>query len=391
MIGKALSVALRKTGTSLILVLVLVGCGSQAGPASAGRTGRATEADGRHRDMAEVEKSLAKLRQGVDEGEAEVVHAFDVAVGKADPRKTRKKTSAKELVLYLREKKVRLGLGKGVHSRREQFMLDRDALGEFNSGPGQGLKTGERREVLGKYDELNKHLEEAHLAVERTTGGLIRLNMAIMMGSAKLVADRHASGLDLDGKDYRTIAELIAAQRRVETLSAMATGLMAAYHAVVRDGKKPDVIEAYVNETRKAFPTTGAATEEEARAYVASLKKDAGGAKKRYTDWIRDVYGEENLPSMQRGIDDDFAKIAALLSTETKSPSSNGKPPLGSDVRAPSGGLADLLPIDGKAKVAIGGVLALAQGDVKGAINAVTTLVPDGPIKKGLALITALF
>jgi hypothetical protein len=389
--------------------------GPAAGPRSRATHGAKVEADGRKRDLARSKESLGQLRKAVDGGEQDVLHAFDVALGKADPMKTKKKSSAEELVTYLRGKKVRLGLGKGTRSRRQTFMLDETAKLEFKDGPGRGLKMQEYREVMGKFEELGMHLQEEHHVLETTNHGLLDLNMAIMVGVGNIYAERQKENLDFDDKDHAIVAELISAQRRVEQLSALATGLETAYHAVIRDNKDPKVIRAYVEETAKGFPTKGEATVADAKAYVASLQRDLPGSKERYEGWVRDLYGEENFAAYQKGIEERFAKVDALLSTPRSTGSASGPPPSNTppSSTAPSGsstkpatakvgsilpgggGVVDtamnLLPIDGRAKVALKGVAALAQGDFKGAISAATSLVPDGPLKKGLSIVASLF
>jgi hypothetical protein len=234
--------------------------------------------------------------------------------------------------------------------------------------------------------------------------------MGIMLGVATIYADRHNHGFDLDDTDYQLVTDFIAAQRRVEQISAAATGLMTTYHAVIRDNKDPKLIAKYIEEAQKGFPTTGTATLDEGKAYVASLKKDAQGGKERYSQWVKDLHGEEMFGSYKSGIDENFSKIDTLMSTEMGSkqtavastgssggttssadPLARGANALAKgDYAGAANAAADLLPIDGRARTAVKGVVALASGDYKGAVNAGISMVPEGPIKKGLSLLATL-
>ncbi|MBX3262706.1 MAG: hypothetical protein KIS78_28395 [Labilithrix sp.] len=364
-----------------------LGCGGAVSPSQpgvvTGRTadGRAVEGDGRHRDLAAAKRASVELRRSLDEGEAEVKHAFDVALGKADPRKIGKKTPAADLVTFLRAKKFRVALGKGIQSNRQKFLLDREAKAEFNDGPGKGIPRKEHREIWGKFDELDMHLQEARVAMERTNQGLIKFNMLLMTSAAKIYADRHHTNLELDDTDYELLAELIAAQRRVEALAGLSTGLMTAYHVVIRENKDPKVLTSFAEETSKGFPTKGEASSADARAFVESLKRDLAGSKERYQGWVRDLWGEDEYSLYAKGIDDDFAKIEQLMAVE------KGTSPDRPSAKAS----ADALPIDGNAQTAFRGVVALATGDFKGAIGAASSLVPEGPLRKGLSILASLF
>ena len=383
---------LRVFGVTLAGFTLLSGCAGapkgQPGTVVA-RTadGRPVESDGRHRDLAASRRGQEELGRAVDGAEAEVRHSFDVAIGKADPMKTKKATPAADLVNWLRAKKFRVALGKGIQSKRQLFLLDREAKGEFKDGPGKGLPMKQYREVMAKFDELDMHLQEARHVMEATNQGLIRLNMAIMTNTAKVYADRRQSNLELDDADYAMIASLIAFQRRVESLSGLATGLMTAYHVVIRENKDPKVIASFVEETSKGFPTKGEATPAEARAFVESLKRDLAGSKERYSGWIRDLWGEDEYSQYEKGVTSDFAKIEALMAVER----GHGAPPATAKALPATpptaGGVVGALPIDGRAKVAFRGVAALATGDFKGAISAASNLVPDGPLRKGLSII----
>ncbi len=381
---------------SLVLVVLgfgaAVGCGGAAAqPAQPGvvvaRTadGRAVEGDGRHRDLAAAKKAVQQLREAVDETEVFVKHGFDVAICKADPMKIKKQTPAADLITYLRGKKFRVALGKGVRSERQKFLLDREAKNEFNDGPGKGMKRDEHREIWGKFDELDAHLQEARNVMEKTNQGLIQLDMAIMNMAARMYADRHSTNLELDDTDYELIADTIACQRRVEALSGLATGLMTAYHVAIREKKDPKLITTFVDETSRGFPTKGEATPADARAFVESLKTDLAASKARYSGWVRDLWGEEHYSSYQRGVEKDFAKLEELMAFEkTSASSANAKaPPTAKTVLADASAAA----IDGKAALAFKGVGALATGDFKGAIGAASNLVPDGPLRKGLSII----
>ena len=368
--------------------------------------------------MGRVKESIATLKTALDAVDKQVAFAMDCALGKEAPMKTKKKSRAVDLVTFLRGKKFPLRLGKAVHSRRETFMVDRESAKlEWNDAAGKGLPLDKRREVGDKLDELEMQLEESHNLVEQVGQGMLDLNMGIMIGIGTIYAERHKAGYEMDDTDYGVVAEFVAAQRRVETQSAMATGLMTSYHAVVRDGRDPKMIEAYVNEASKGFPTAGSATDADAKAYVGSLKRDTSGAKARYVQWTKDLHGEEMFASYAKGIDEKFAKIDQLMSTEMGAKTASSPPPSaggggggaggggggnGGDVNAVKNGLnaamrgdaagvalaaADVLPIDGRAKTAIRGAVLIAQGDFKGALGAATSLVPDGPIKKGLSIL----
>lgn len=378
-----------------LLVIGLLGCGGAAPVPSqpgevVGRTadGRAVEGDGRHRDLAKTKKAIVELHRAVDEAEAYVKHGFDVAVGKLDPMSIKKKTPAADLITYLRAKKFRVALGKGVGSERQKFLLDREAKREFHDGPGRGIKRGEHREIWEKFDQLDAHLQEARNVMEKTNQGLIRLNMVIMKVSAQMCADRHSTNLELDDTDYETIADLIAAQRRVEALSGLATGLMTAYHVAIRENKDPMLVTRFVEETSKGFPTKGDATPAEARAFVESLKTDLAASKARYSGWVRDLWGEEHYSSYERGVEQDFATIQELMAFQkTARPIASAKAsPPGKAALANAG----TATIDGQAATAFKGVVALATGDFKGAIVAASSLVPDGPLRKGLAFIGSI-
>lgn len=391
----------RQALVGLLGLVAATGCGGPAAPASqpgkvVGRTadGRAVESDGRHRDLARAKKSIEELRHAVDGADDYVKHGFDVAVGKADPMKIKKKTPAADLISYLRAKKFRVALGKGVQSERQKFLLDREAKLEFNDGPGKGMKHAEHREIWGKFDELDMHLQEARSIMEKTNQDLIQFNMMIMKSSAQVYADRHSTNLELDDADYEIIANMIGAQRRVEALSGLATGLMTAYHVAIREKKDPKLITTFVEETSKGFPTKGEATPAEARAFVESLKTDLAASKSRYSGWLRALWGEDHYSSYERGVEQDFAKIQDLMAfekTPAQSASAKATPaaPAGKAALASASNAANAA-IDGNAATAFKGVVALATGDFKGAIGAASNLVPDGPLRKGLLFIGSL-
>ncbi len=417
---------------TLCALLGVSGCGGAAqpseaqGPAQRNSSGPDTrkKGDPSRRDPAKLKEALKAFQKAIDEAEGKVKFTMDCAVGKEAPMKTKKKTPAVELVTFLRSKKFPLGFGKGVHSRRETFMLDREnEMHAWNDAGGKGLSHDKRREVTDKVDELEMQLEEVHNTTEQTNHGLLDLNMAIMIVAGTLYSERHKAGYELDDMDYNAISELVSGQRRVETLSAMATGLEAAYRAVVGNNKDPKMIEAYVNEASKGFPTTATASTADGKAYIESLKKDTSGAKARYVQWTKDLHGEDDYGLYAKGIDEKFAKIDQLMATDMGSRTASNAPSNGGGGGAGgsggggaksgsgSGGNAalqkgvnaamkgdatgaalaavDMLPIDGRAKTAIHGAALLAQGDLKGAAQAATSLVPDGPIKKGLSILTS--
>lgn len=396
--------------------LLVAACGgNHAPPATAdGAPGaKNVEPDGRKRDLSRMKEAMKSMKEAIDAREATVQHAMDVSQGKADPMKTKKTASAAELVTYLRGKKMKISLGKGVHSRREKFMLDNDTnKQDFNNGAGKSVTSDQRREIFDKYEQLGMHLQEVHGTVEGSAQDLLDLNMGIMLGVATIYADRHQHGYELDDTDLQLVADFIASQRRVEQISAAATGLETTYFAVIRDNKDPKVIGKYVEEAQKGFPTTGTASLDEAKAYIASLKKDAQGGKERYYQFTKDLHGEEFFGSYKPGIDEKFAKTEQLMATPMGSrqaatpsaPGNNGgagAPGSGDalsrganalakgDYAGAANAAADLLPIDGRAKTAVKGVVALASGDYKGAINAGLGLVPEGPIKKGLSILAS--
>ncbi|MDB4994973.1 MAG: hypothetical protein JWM74_2405 [Myxococcaceae bacterium] len=368
-----------------ILLCIGAGCG-MTGPQSPGGT---TSSGAIVHDNAATEQSQAAVKAAVDGGEKDILHTFDVATGKADPNKTRKKAPVADLVTFLRAKKFPIRLGKEIHSRRETLMLDTDpAKQEFNDHAGKSITSEQRREIFDKFDQLQTSLQEAQSSEEGTVQGLLKLNMAIMMNVSKLYAERAKAGVDLDDVDYGNVAQLIVAQRRVEQLAATSIGLVTAYHAVIQDPKKdPNLVASFATKSAAGFPTTASATTDDAKAYVASLKKDVSGAKERYEGWTRDIVGAENFSSYQRGIDDDFAKIEENLATAKSKPAGSqaGGGGLGGMVNA----VTDLLPIDGRAKTAVRGLVALASGDLKGAATAGLSLVPDGPLKQGLSFLTS--
>lgn len=382
---------MRSTLAAIHVIGILgLGCGgaarSTAAPGTAvARTadGRAVEADGRHRDLPRAKKAVEELRHAIDEAEADVEHAFDVAVGKADPMKIKKKTPAADLITYLRGKKLRVALGKGVQSERQKFLLDRDAKNDFNDGPGKGIKHDERREIWDRFDQLDAHLQEARNVVERTHHGLIQLDMAIMKMAAQVHADRRSTNLELDDADYALIADMIACQRRVEALAGLATGLMTAYHVAIREKKDPKLITTFVERTSSGFPTKGEATPADARAFVASLETDLAASKARYAGWVRDLWGEDQYGSYARGVERDFAKIRELMAYEKSA--AEAPPASKAALSAPA-----VPAIDGKAAAAFKGVAALATGDFKGAVGAASSLVPEGPLRKGLSFIGSL-
>jgi hypothetical protein len=339
------------------------------------------------------------LVAAVDAQEQSILRVLGMALGTEEVYG--QKRASRQLITELRAKKFRVALGKGKHSRREQFMLDEDALLEYSKANTQD-KVGEKyreamkgfRDVQKQYELLDAQLKELNIVVEGTNAGVIDFGIAVLSSTGELYARRRRAGGGLTDGDYERIAGELGQQRRIEAMSAIVTGLMTAYHASIRDGKNPKLIDDYVNETLKAFPVQGKASSDDAHAFVQGMFDDLDRARERYHGYGRVLYGEDEYASRKAHIDEQFEQVAQNLKAAPRSTGSSAESvarvALGSG-SALSSAERPVAAIDHRVGAVVNAATALQKGDVKGALVASASLVPEGPAKQALSLVLKFF
>jgi hypothetical protein len=372
-------------------------------PQPAGGAPRESGSGGPQIDEKQIERAQGVIRDALDKQEKVVLgHAFNVALGTDPEPRNYPAASVSKLVGSLRTKGVKIRLRTKTQTQTQKYMLDGDGMRLDYKHDKPSMPTPAFRETSREIDALEAQILLAYNVALDTNTGVLKFGEAVMTNVARLYAERRKANQDLTTGDYQRIAKLLAFQKRAETQAAIATSFLVAYQAVIRDGKDPKAIESYATDTPKAFPIETSATEDEARAYFDSFKKDLPGSKERYFAMTKAMYsamrGEEQVDDYKRHVDETFDNIEKLLAT-APAPQGGAKLTTASAAAAAGGDPMKTLdamgeratPLYGKAKTAVQGVMALSKGDYKGAISAASELMAPGPLKSGLSIVSSLF
>jgi len=205
------------------------------------------------------------------------------------------------------------------------------------------------------------------------------------LGSHDLAADR------------AVVRKNLTRQRRAEALAASTIGLVAAYEAVINEGRNPKAIDVIAESGLKAFPLKAEATEEEAAAYLEAWRTAPPRTRQAYEGTLRKRYGDaEYDKSYKAGVEQMFAgapvppeaataRDRAAAATETASAIAH------KDASGALDAAAKAFPGDGTVRASLEGAAALTRGDTKGAIQAALGLIPGGGlVKDGLGLAAKL-
>ena len=193
-------------------------------------------------------------------------------------------------------------------------------------------------------------------------------------------------------EDRQVVKRLLARQKRAESLAAATLGMIAAYEAVINQGKDPRALDAIAESSLKAFPAKVSVSDKEAEAFLEAWRKAPPRTRESYEREMRARYGDaEYTRSYKGGVEAMFAG-APVPATAARPAKNTGDAT--SAKSAEQGALdaaASMFPGDGTIRHSLEGAAALARGDSKGALNAALGLVPGGGlVKDGLGLAAKL-
>jgi hypothetical protein len=212
-----------------------------------------------------------------------------------------------------------------------------------------------------KIDLFGAQAQEAQRSFEDIERALLDVGLAQMIAVARVYAD----------KDYAAVQRILTQTHRLEAVSALATGLVASYRAVLGESRDPKALEHYADAILKRR-AGGEATLDEAKGYVECLvSADRAAVRAHYERLAQALYPADAQATVIARVDVTFAEVDRNV----------GASPPQSDAAAAA---LSAVPLEGKAHVALEAARALARADLKGAMRAAVDLAPDDALKSAL-------
>lgn len=283
------------------------------------------------------------------------------------------------------------------------FLPDPKALSEL----AKKKKGPINKKVISEFTDFISSVGTISFLGFTANENALSMHLQTLQIGAAIAGNEKKYGRPTTSEDLALLQTTIVQERRAEQLAAVATGLAAATSGTITSSKDPKGLDDVVAGLKGAMPPKGAASEDDAKAYLAGLEPGLGEARARYDGWLSQSYGATYPRSTMKSLVDQVFKQAeqdlgqTSLADERRAHDEKHppKPGAASDTPGASASLADravamgkgLLPADGPLRKGLDTFDALRKGDVKGAVTSAMGFVPSGPLKSALVLALKLF
>ncbi|MGH1341244.1 MAG: hypothetical protein ACRBN8_06820 [Nannocystales bacterium] len=279
--------------------------------------------------------NIAQMDEEIDKNEAKLRTALEAALGKASPVPGGAvPASASQTVTALKKSKVELRIepvldaqGKPLGSGLVQLTDSNTVkMVEISRKMGSGGKVSKKeqkfmQDAAKQMTPLNDLKAQVRAAVDPamnsgwmiTTGSLTTMQVA-----ANMVRTRRQMEMEWQDEDYAIVQQLLASQRRRESIGAVSIGLMASYQLAFAEGGDPSVVETVSQASLDALPMKGEASLDEAKAYIENFDANVESSRVQYETQMRKSFGDEVYETKYKaGIDTMFTQIAGASSAQS--------------------------------------------------------------------------
>lgn len=279
--------------------------------------------------------NIAQMDEEIEKTEAKLRTALEVALGKAPPMVGGQiPAPASETVASLKKAKISLHIepvldaqGKPLPSGLVELKdSNTDKMVELSRKMGSGGKLSKKQQkwmqtAAQKMTPINDLKGQVRAAVDpaMNSGWMITTgSMTTMQVASGMVRTRRQMEMEWQDEDYAIIEQLLASQRRRESIGAVSIGLMASYQLAFADGGDPKVVETVAQASLDALPMKGEATMDEAKAYIENFDANVESSRVQYEAQMRKSFGDQEYEAKYKsGIDSMFTQIAGASSAQS--------------------------------------------------------------------------
>ena len=246
--------------------------------------------------------------ESLDKMEKETLTAVRVTLGKEKYAESQPAPMpASEIIAALRKQKVKMRLEPVVngHGQANDDFLQlkdepTDRLQMLGRKSAEGTATAAEKREMMAYQKIAFKLMDLRMQVLKVSVSTVGVNSHVQMSGvqsmlrvSQMVRSRKLYDMELDASDYALVKRGLERQRRAEAIAAVTLAMLGAYQAVINDNAgDPKALDVIGEGTLKAFPLKPTVTDEEARAYVASLGANVAKVKAGYEASMRKTWGD---------------------------------------------------------------------------------------------------